>query len=119
MMKIEDFAPYDSTLETITAWVLTGRPLGDFTNAVLCNDLREAFNRADDNNARRMLEIVRFCYWVLPAQAWGSERNVRAWEEQLREEPITQETLRHYPPDLQKAAVHFGVMKYIPEGTPA
>lgn len=114
-MDINALDPYDSTLETITAWVLTGRPLGDFTNAVLSNNLREAFNRADDRNQSRMLLIVQFCYNVLPAQCWGSPENVRAWEQELRDEPITQETLKRYPRDLQEAAVHFRVFDYMPK----
>lgn len=52
---------------------------GDFLMAVLCNDLREAFGRADTRNIDRMFNIVQFCYNVLPAGSWGSPEKVQAW----------------------------------------
>ena len=54
-------------------------PTGDFLRAVLENNLREAFGRADDTNRRHLGEIVNWCYWELPSPAWGSPEKVRAW----------------------------------------
>ena len=52
---------------------------GDFVTAVLSNDLKGAFQRADIENERAMKEHVMLCYWNLPADAQGSPEKVAAW----------------------------------------
>lgn len=52
---------------------------GGFVYAVLTNNLKEAFGRADDENAENMKEIVKYVYNNIPAIAWGSEENVKRW----------------------------------------
>lgn len=54
---------------------------GHFVMAVLENNLKEAFNRADDHNRLYLSEIVRYCHNTLPANCWGSEAKVAAWLE--------------------------------------
>jgi len=54
-------------------------PTGGFLQAVLENDLRDACCLADDTNIRHLPGIVSFCWWQLPALAWGSPAKVRAW----------------------------------------
>ena len=54
-------------------------PTGSFLRAVLENDLREAFGRADDNNRYIMFDIVCYCWNQLPAECWGSKENVAKW----------------------------------------
>ena len=49
-----------------------GWPVGDFVQAVLENNLVEAFKRADDENLAAMQEIVKYCYNEIPGGAWGS-----------------------------------------------
>ena len=65
-------------------------PTGGFLLAVLENNLREAFSRADDVNVRHLGGIVRWCYWELPSPAWGSPERVRAWL--AREDEAPKET---------------------------
>lgn len=55
---------------------------GSFMTAVLCNDLKESFGRADDINRERLFDIVRFLWMHAPAPCWGSPDEVRAWIEQ-------------------------------------
>jgi len=52
---------------------------GGFLTAVLSNDLKEAFGRADDENLVTLFEIVKYCYNELPANCWGSPEKVSKW----------------------------------------
>lgn len=51
---------------------------GDFLQAVLANDLREAFGRADEENRYAMFDIVAYCWNNIPSNCWGSWPIVRA-----------------------------------------
>ena len=68
-----------ATLAGITAYVEHHRPPGGFLRAVLENDLREAFGRADSENTRAMGEIVAYLYNHVPSLCWGSAAKVEAW----------------------------------------
>jgi hypothetical protein len=59
---------------------MNGTPSGEFIEAVLCNDLKESFKRADEQNQADLFEIVKYCYNELPAMCWGSPEKVRAWQ---------------------------------------
>jgi len=54
---------------------------GNFLQAVICNDLTEAFIRADDINIEKMFEIVGFMYWEVPRMCWGSKEKMKKWME--------------------------------------
>lgn len=54
---------------------------GRFLQAVICNDLRESFLRADDINIHRMSDIVSFFHSQAPARCWGSKERMMAWSE--------------------------------------
>lgn len=47
--------------------------------AILSNDLKEAFARADDTTTANMRNIVVWLYNESPGNCWGSKDNVRAW----------------------------------------
>jgi hypothetical protein len=76
----------DLTKRTIDDYVQHGYPPGGFVTAVLENNLKEAFARADNNNAIDMHEIVAYCYNHIPSSAWGSPEKVSAWLEREWEE---------------------------------
>jgi hypothetical protein len=59
---------------------------GRFLTAVLYNNLREAFNRADYENLQNIANIVRYLYNQFPANAWGSQENMTNYLKSLREE---------------------------------
>ena len=67
--------------EAIDAWVAMGRPVGDFLQAVLCNDLCQAFGRADDHNYLNLDAIVGYLYNECPSPCWGSRDKYKAWGE--------------------------------------
>ena len=52
---------------------------GDFLQAVICNDLKESFGRADEGNIARMFDIVSFFYNEVPHHIWGSKERMTAW----------------------------------------
>jgi hypothetical protein len=56
-----------------------GIQTGDFLHALLSNDLRRTFERADDTNTPLVRDLVRWLYKEAPARAWGSETAVRDW----------------------------------------
>ena len=71
----------DYTKDRIDAYVSDGVPPGGFLQAVLANDLREAFGRADENNRGAMFDIVSYCWNKIPGECWGSPEKVKAWIE--------------------------------------
>lgn len=77
--KPGEFAHIEHTVECIDAYVQKGIPVGDFLYAVLSNDLKGAFNRADSNNYRFMGDIIRYLWNYVPSACWGSPERVKAW----------------------------------------
>ena len=57
---------------------------GDFLQAVICNNLKESFARADDTNIEKMFDIVNFFYNEVPGTCWGSREKMMAWSEKIR-----------------------------------
>jgi hypothetical protein len=54
---------------------------GSFLMAVLCNDLVEAFHRADKTNNAAMELWASWLYNECPSPLWGSPTKVRDWVE--------------------------------------
>lgn len=52
---------------------------GSFLTAVLENDLKGAFGRADHINESRIKDIVTFLYNYAPGPCWGSPQKVASW----------------------------------------
>jgi len=69
----------DRTLAFLNCYVNNRVKPGGFLYAVLCNDLRESFGRADRENRAALHEIVRHCYNELPSRCWGSAEKVEAY----------------------------------------
>jgi len=85
---------YDKLPEHIRAgfrvYIEEGQLPGGFIQAVLRNDLRESFARADDVNILRMFDIVKFMYNEAPARCWGSQAHIEAWVAKFK--PATADT---------------------------
>jgi len=52
---------------------------GDFLQAVLANDLKDAVGRADNTNINILHVYVTFLYNEAPAKCWGSREAIAAW----------------------------------------
>ncbi len=63
----------------VERYIEHGVPPGDFLTAVICNDLRESFGRADEVNIARMFDIVGFFYNEAPGGCWGSLEKMKRW----------------------------------------
>jgi len=74
----------ERTLESLDAWIKSGRPLGQFSAAVVRNDLFEAVARADEENLRALPEIVAYLINKAPALAIGPKALER-WPLVLKE----------------------------------
>jgi len=63
----------------VQRYIENGIRPGDFLQAVISNDLRESFIRADDTNIERMYDIICFFYNQAPLNCWGSAEHLAAW----------------------------------------
>ena len=68
-----------SVLNDLDAYVYKHVPPGGFLEAVLSNNLKESFGRADNNNIRAMFDIVCYIYNCVPLTCWGSYELVKSW----------------------------------------
>ncbi|HEC66848.1 MAG TPA: hypothetical protein ENI23_16355 [bacterium] len=65
--------------DSVQRYIEQGAPPGDFLTAVIRNDLKESFGRADDINIARMFDIVDFFYNEAPLECWGSPEEMEKW----------------------------------------
>ena len=90
------------TIESIKAYMETGRPTGGFLYAVLTNDMTEALFRADIENREALYDIVSYIYNNIPGDAWGSPTKVEMWMKKKQEERKLQ-PMKNYPdPDRDR-----------------
>ena len=68
-------------IEGINRYALTHQPVGHFLTAVLTNDLRTAFGRADPGNLTVLHDIVGYCYNEIPGMCQGSAEKYKRWTE--------------------------------------
>lgn len=66
-------------LESLLAYLETGRPTGGFLEAVIANDLLDAVGRADPTSLSALKAICQFVYVEVPMEARGSREAWRAW----------------------------------------
>jgi hypothetical protein len=52
---------------------------GSFLSAVLSNDLRRSFERADSRSSAALASIVSWVYSMAPAKCWGSPSRFDEW----------------------------------------
>jgi len=52
---------------------------GQFLVALMSNDLKEAFARADEENLEAMHRWVKWFYNAAPGNCWGSPQRVNEW----------------------------------------
>jgi hypothetical protein len=76
----------DDLKETIDRYIEHGVPTGGFLEAVICNDLKEACGRADEQNLRIIPAIVSYFYNEAPMACWGKPDSFQNWIDKKREE---------------------------------
>ena len=65
--------------EALRRYVIDRVMPGDFLQAVITNDLRGSFARADDENAKLVGLYVRWFHNIPPASCSGSKQNMANW----------------------------------------
>lgn len=66
-------------IESMVAYINTGRPLGHFLSAIVSNDLAGACNRADEINQHLLYDYVVLLSSYAPAGCWGSFEAYTKW----------------------------------------
>lgn len=61
------------------AYVESGRVPGGFLRAILENNFREAYSRADGQNRAALARWGDWLFNQCPMKAWGSETTVKDW----------------------------------------
>ena len=63
-------------------YVLEGRPVGSFLEALCAGDLFEVFRRGDDESLAGLRPMIMFLENECPMGCMGSRTNVQGWCEQ-------------------------------------
>lgn len=74
----------DHMLLALEAYIEYGIIPGDFLQAVICNDLKNAVGHADDENLRNLPAFAIYMYNQAPAQCWGDREKMFAWSKAKR-----------------------------------
>lgn len=69
------------TFHDLQEYLTNHTPPGDFLRAVLENDLRRSFGKADLENRRSLFYLVTYLHNWAPHTCWGSPHNVTKWLE--------------------------------------
>lgn len=64
---------------SLQRYIERGTPVGGFLTALLENNLKETFARADDENRATLYEYVQWLYQYAPSGCWGSPERVSDW----------------------------------------
>ena len=76
----------DELKASLDAYIEDGRPTGGFLEACICNNLREAFSRADETSVIALRAIVAYLYLIAPSCCWGRADSFKNWIETKRKE---------------------------------
>lgn len=71
--------------EGMRLWIEQGLLPGHFLQAVLRNDLADAIVRADEENLKRLPEIVRWLHNEAPTRCHGEPMTVTRWWREKRQ----------------------------------
>lgn len=75
-------------VEELTRYIEHGVPLGDFLEAVVKNDLMEAFGRADERNCEDLAHICAWIYNRMPMPARQYDQWLKLHAEARRQEEL-------------------------------
>ena len=85
MYQFREFYIPERMMGGIRRYIEHGIPPGDFLTAVICNDLKEAIGRADDENIKNIPAYVAYFYNEAPAPCWGSIELMQSWIARFKE----------------------------------
>jgi len=74
---------YDSLPEHlrggVARYIEQGIKPGSFLTAIICNNLKDSFFRADNICLERMFDIIEFFNNEAPFRCWGSKEKMTEW----------------------------------------
>lgn len=65
--------------ESMIEYIMVGRPVGDFLEALLCNDLMKAVAKADLINIQRLQDYCMFLIGCAPIGCYGTPAAYKEW----------------------------------------
>ena len=74
------------TMSVIKNYIEYGYQPGSFLTAIICNDLKETVNQADDQNIKNIPAFVIFLCNNAPTGCWGSAEKMKVWIQKKKEE---------------------------------
>lgn len=80
------FPVSEDIIASLQIYLNEGTPCGGFLNAVLENNLSEAFGRADIRNERNLRNIIGYVRQYIPSDRWGSKERVDNWLDYVQKE---------------------------------
>jgi hypothetical protein len=72
--------PKNMSRYSLIMYILEGLPVGDFLTALLTNDLKGTFQKADEENIKKIYQYVYFMWNHAPIGCWGSLEKVQEWQ---------------------------------------
>jgi len=66
-------------MQGIIDYVRYGIQPGNFLTSIICNQLKQTFQYADDENFNNVPAYVDFFYNKAPYNCWGSEKIMKGW----------------------------------------
>lgn len=69
----------ESMRDVMFNYIVYGLAPGHFLTAVLSNNLNQAVQRGDQYNVEHLHDYVKFLYWSVPMECWGSDESVTRW----------------------------------------
>lgn len=81
---VYDRIPVAYMADGMKRYLENGIPPGSFMRALLCNDLMDACQRADDSNRAAIFEWASWLYNHAPSGSYGSREAYTEWLDQRR-----------------------------------
>lgn len=77
--RFREFYIPERMIAGIRAYVEEHRSVGHFLQSIICNNLSDAVNRADEENLRNLPAYVGYFYNEAPSSCWGSRKKMEKW----------------------------------------
>ena len=78
--KFKQFEIPEHMVDPINLYVNQGVLLSGFLEAIICNNLKGAVGRADDENIKNIPAFVDYFYNKAPSICWGSYEKMIIWQ---------------------------------------
>lgn len=77
--KFQQYYIPDRMMPSIRRYIENRVKPGNFLSEVICNNLKEAVGRADEENMANLPAYVAYFYNEAPSPCWGSKEKFEEW----------------------------------------